>query len=279
MRYLSILIVLVILSVSLVPSVSAQDANPCDPALIAADYSTQLASAQTMAEIATIQAQLGALLAMCDPQGAVPVSGDKLVFEGSGNSEFGPVPLAEGWYVFEYTFTTSNAPNYQFVDIDWLDGNKRFKFTDEQHFADEWSNMTIVQVEEGNYSADVQVNGTTSWQITVGAVDINSSAPSMAVETNGGQATLGPLLLNAGTVLIEYSVDVNEDAPTNLFKYPGIEIEILTTNNESFQPIREEDRDFNSLEGGVLVQVGGGIYFLNINPNVANHLSVTVIPQ
>jgi hypothetical protein len=79
--------------------------------------------------------------------------------------------------------------------------------------------------------------------------------------------------------LIEYSVDVNEDAPTNLFKYPGIEIEILTTNNESFQPIREEDTDFNSLEGGVLVQVGGGIYFLNINPNVASHLSVTVTPQ
>ena len=275
----SILLIFVLLSVSLVPAALAQDADPCDPTVIAATYSAELANAQTLDEIAVIQANLGAMLAMCNPQDAVPIAGDALVFEGTGNGKFGAIPMAEGWYVFEYHFTTSGAPEYQFVDIDFLDGNKRFKFTDEQHFADEWSNTTIVQVEEGNYSADVQVNGTSNWQITIAAVDINTSAPAMTVTTEGGQGTLGPLHLNAGTYLIEYSVTVNEDAPTNLFKYPGAEIEILSTSNEIFQPIFEEDRDFNSLEGGVLLTVGGGIYFLNINPNVASQASVTVIPQ
>ena len=279
MPKLTLLLILILLSVSLVPATFAQDANPCDPTILAADYSARLASATSLDEIATIQADLGAILAMCNPTGAIPVAGDALVFEGSGNGKFGPISLAEGWYVFDYEFTTSGAPEYQFVDIDFLDGNKRFKFTDEQHFADEWHNTTIVQVEEGNYAADVQVNGTSNWQITIAAVDINTPAPVMTVTTAGGQGTLGPLHLNAGTYLVEYNVTVNEDAPTNLFKYPGVEIEILSTANESFQPIFEEDRDFNSIEGGVLLTVGGGIYFLNINPNVASQASVTVTPQ
>lgn len=279
MRKLSLLLIVVLLSLMLVPVSFAQDADPCDPALIAAEYSARLAGAQTLAEIAAVQADLGAMLAMCDPSGAIPIAGDALVFEGSGNAEFGPVSLAEGWYVFDYQFTTTGAPEYQFVDIDYLDGSNRFKFTDEQHFADNWSNMNIVYVETGNYSADIQVNGTSNWQVKIAAVDINTPAPAMTVTTEGGQGALGPLHLNAGTYLVEYSVTLNDAAPTDLFKYPGIEIDIMSTSNEIFSPIFEEDSAFNSLEGGTLFTVSGGIYFLNINPNVASQATVTVTPQ